>query len=100
VLKPVRHDATYRCDPTTLALEPVGRDEALLSRTIAAYETASDLYARRAYTPPTEAEIARLATGEVAAARLQSPTSASPTPPTAAVALRPAASLPSPAATK
>jgi phosphoglycerol transferase MdoB-like AlkP superfamily enzyme len=60
VLKPVRHDATYLCDPTTLALTPTGRDEALLSRAIAEYETASDLYRRRAYTPPSASDISRL----------------------------------------
>jgi phosphoglycerol transferase MdoB-like AlkP superfamily enzyme len=94
VLKPVQQDATYRCDPTTRSLTPAEHDEALLSRTIAAYETASDLYRRHAYTPPTAAEIATLAPAEPTPARLQPPTTA-----TAPVVLGPIARLtPSPAA--
>jgi phosphoglycerol transferase MdoB-like AlkP superfamily enzyme len=100
VLKPVHKKATYSCDPATLELTPAGHDEDLLSRTIAEYETASDLYARHAYTPPTAAEIAALDTGEPATARLQPPTSAPATPGTAAVALLPAAGLASPLATQ
>ncbi|HLP01127.1 MAG TPA: LTA synthase family protein [Opitutaceae bacterium] len=60
VLKPVRSQTTYACDPATLALTPHEEDPALLARTVAAYETASDLYARRAYTPPTSAETTSL----------------------------------------
>ncbi|MFT3830579.1 MAG: sulfatase-like hydrolase/transferase [Opitutaceae bacterium] len=62
VLKPVREHTTYDCDPATLALVPAphATDTALLARTIAEYETASDLYTRRAYTPPTSAETTAL----------------------------------------
>ena len=100
VLKPVQQDSTYSCDPSTRALTPAGRDEVLLSRTIAAYETASDLYARRAYTPPTAAETATLAAGEPATARLQPATAVPATAATAAVALRAAGGLASPTATQ
>ncbi|MBK8477327.1 MAG: LTA synthase family protein [Opitutaceae bacterium] len=63
VLKPVQQTTTYHWNSSTSALTPAGPDAALLSRTIAEYETASDLYARGAYTPPTAAESAALLAG-------------------------------------
>jgi hypothetical protein len=60
VLEPVNKEATYLFDSATFALTPHDHDEALLSRTIAEYETASYLYTQRTYTPPTGDEIARL----------------------------------------
>ena len=108
VLKPVQQDATYRCDPTTRSLTPAGHDEALLSRTIAEYETASDLYRRHAYTPPTTAEAATLAATDPATSEARSAgdsaarqnTSAPATAATVAVALRVDDSLASPTATQ
>ncbi len=65
VLKPVHQQATYRCDLTTGVLAPLApaeHDDGLVARAIAEYETASDLFRRHAYTPPTTAEVALLGT--------------------------------------